>query len=165
MVVFPIDKYLAQDYRNVLRTGDAPQNLDTDSPIIPVVDIQKGFPKPNSKQRLRHRYLYNANSTTISQIATPTNNLNIYYIGFTGVFVGVASIIQPIDATSGGVVATDQNEVALSPIYYGAAAQQTIKDYPILPIKCDYGLRFENRATGVGCQSDVVIYWIEEVRG
>jgi len=162
MVVFPIDKYLAQDYRNTLRTSDAPQNIETDNPIIPMIDVQKGFPKPNSKQTYKTFFSTQAAAGTFNkQIATPTSNTLIYFVG---IEVGYPSNttgpdMALLDSTTQNTfpVENDTNVLAMR----RTNTPEGYDKFPPLPLKVNNGIRLYS-STGVAGYA-VVVHYIEEV--
>jgi len=169
MVSFPIDKYLSQDYRDTLRTFDAPQNIDTDSPLIPVIDIQKGYIKPNSKQKLR-TYLFfqgaGAAARTV-QIASNSTTRQYYFLAAKSYKAGTVnnSNISLIDATTGGATYADGETDLLIREQWLAAAPGVREGINIgsAPIKTDRGIRLDCVLTGAGEEIWMLIYYIEEI--
>ncbi len=165
MVEFPIDKYLAQDYRNTLRTFEAPQNIDTKNPVIPVIDIQKGFPKPNAKQTLKTYDLLRQNAASgDTQIATSSSTLKIYFVGAlynangTNYTQASQSTIQ--DSTS-GTPGTSLGATNNMGTFIGNA-NTMISLFPSLPRECIYGIRASVVAPTTG-NTILTIYYIEEI--
>jgi hypothetical protein len=166
MVVFPIDKYLAQDYRNTLRTSDAPQNIETDNPVLPVIDIQKGLPQPNSKQRLRYKFVNWTTTNTDYQIATPSSIKNIYYLGMYYVNTAATASTGAVwDGSTGSTPSSSANtsydELMLD--YSRLGATDGAFQYKMLPFptKCSFGIRAN---FGVAAGSGFAIIWyIEEL--
>lgn len=167
MVKFPIDKYLAQDYRNTLRTSDAPQYLDTETPLIPVVDVQKGFPKPNSKQTLRYATVKFTTTAGYVQIVTKTANTRIYFIGIKS--VNGAAILHEVllfDGTgnyptvNADTLYTDEAGFIDRLTLPATVGAQYITPNP-LPIELKYGLRIYGGVAS-GNATNIITY-IEEV--
>jgi len=157
MVQFPVDKYLLADYREQLRTFSAPQDLDTDYPILPVIPISQplGFPKPNSKQILR---IYNVVLAAAGdvQVATVSSSTNIYFVGAI-ISTAAGGTYGIADLTSGTVNQTNGDTTTLA--YGGTAAQLNLEFKPALPYKCTSGIR----VSGIGAFSlRITIYYIEE---
>jgi len=166
MVEFPIDKYLAQDYRDTLRTFDSPQNIETKNPIIPVIDIQKGFIKPNSKQKLCNAFVYAGATTTRVQLATASTSLKVYFVAMQSInFAANVGDTILFDAISGNAPTTTAGNV-----YTGVDAP-TCRHYlpasgnltttPTIPVQVTNGLRVEFGGTSQNYY--VMIWWIEEI--
>jgi len=167
MVEFPIDKYLAQDYRATLKTFDAPQNIETKNPIIPVVDIQKGFPKPNARQILHYTFISIGTSATSFQVATVMPNKKIYFLGMSiNVTAAVATNISGFDAISGTGPSTSANTAYLDELgffaylFTGATLGELRETKPQLPIEVKFGIRCV--AGGAGQSGLAIVTWIEE---
>lgn len=101
MVLSPISRNVANDYRTVMGTGDAPQFIDTEVPILPVKAIGEGIPKPNSSQR-QLTYTSVATGNQQVNVSLPSSSRNVY---LTGITVNTNSTgigdIYIIDASSG----------------------------------------------------------------
>ena len=167
-MIFPIDKYLAQDYRNTLRTGGSPQMIDDSAPVTPVIDIQKGFPKPNAKQILHQTLVFVGNASTTFQIATVSATTKIYYLGM---FAQNQAAVQCgpdfFDASSGVAGAINGNNAyqdylgRIAPMTVAATVGATLAYNPVLPYQVTYGLRLIGGGAGQSCIYQ--IWWLEEI--
>lgn len=150
-MIVPINKYIAQDYRSTLTTSGAPQNIDSDVPITPVVVINQGLPKPNSKQILRY-YTYRGNAAAgYVQVVTKNSNTRIYLVSVDAEqrTTGTNSTCTVFDAASGNIPTINVNTAGyldeLGDIFNFVTAVASTKHqkgetYP-LPIEVKYGIR------------------------
>jgi len=154
-VQVPVDKYLAEDYRQVLRTVDAPQNINTEVPITPAVIVNQGLPRPNSKQILRYTTVVNGAGNNSDQIATPNSTTNIYFLGC---LINSGAVNFCVwDGTSGD--RTSLTDGQTTNFYYGSYGGTTnVIDFVPFPVKATSGIRVTT--TGV---SSVIVYYIEEI--
>lgn len=160
----PISKYLAEDYRRNLGTPDAPSFIDTKNEIVPVVIVNDGLPKPNSKQRLRVYYKsHTGASTSDTTITTVTSTRNVYFIGaiIAQDAAGNAGEVQIQDNQSTGQLSSPQQDALLANALMGTAA----KDYPFfppMPIKLTSGLHLFFPNQGASTRY-AIIYYLEEI--
>lgn len=148
----PINKYLANDYRVVIGTDDAPATIDPKNAIIPVVDIQKGFPKPNSKQTYKTK-AFNNNGVGYNTISSVDSNKDVYLVaiavsGVNGGYINVGDgTDSAVDSTNGST--THFIQIASAGLY----------DFP-LPIKCNVALGIYGSVINQG----FVVHYIEEIK-
>lgn len=130
------------------------------------VEVQPAFPKPNANQRLRYKFVNWTTSTTQYQIATPTANMNIYYVGSYAITTAATAASPAIwDGTSGGTPASSANtaydELMIEYFYLPGTVGAERYHMPPMPLKIVSGLRAE---AGVASGSGFLIIWyIEEV--
>ncbi len=149
---YPISKFVAQDYRESLQTADAPSFVDTDLQVLPVIDIQKGFPKPNARQQLK-TYMVSKGIAADQQIATTGINTRIYFLGFESTMNAGNLIVG--DATSGTLAGAD---AATNLLFYSSVAATTYTQFfPTLPREVKTGLRVTASAA-----ISLIMYYIEE---
>ena len=161
----PISKYLAEDYRRNLGTPDAPSFIETKNEIVPVVIVNDGLPKPNSKQRLRIYYKsHTGASTSDTTISTVTSTRNVYFIGAiisqdaaTG-----AGEIQIQDNQSTGQLSSPQQDALIA----NALMSTTARDYsffPSMPIRLLSGLHLFFPNQGATGTRYAIVYYLEEI--
>jgi hypothetical protein len=139
--------------------------------IVPVVvtnesgsaaEVQPALPRPNRKQKLL-RLTYSTNSGT-TNIAVPTANTRIYFLGFdlAVVSTSAASSIYIWDGSSGSVPGsgTSGTEILISFQTLASTTQNYLWMLP-LPVECQTGIRLQAGAfTGGGY--NITVYYIEE---
>lgn len=167
----PADKYLLKDYRDDMRTPDAPQWLDTQVPLMPVKAIGTGFPKPNSKQRIKFafREVTNTAVDAYSQLGTTTANLQYYFVGCTisqSSQTSTQNVVMVFDATTGNFPAAPQDEVVVFDITMPASVTTSVNIFAPYPILMKDGLRLGIGAPGAVASAtrDVVVWYLEEQR-
>lgn len=151
-MINPIDKGIAQDYRNTMFTSGAPQNIDTDIAVIPVAVINQGLPKPTSKQLM---YKYNfVNTTADAQVITRGSNQRVYYLGCQ-INMGAGCTTVIFDGTSGTGAQTNGDTVTL--IRMDGAVQMGY--FPPLPIECVNGIRISVTAAA---NARITVFYVVE---
>jgi len=153
---FPISKYVAEDYRQSLNISDAPSFVDTELAVLPVIDIQKGFPRPNSRQTIKTMMLSKGGAAD-TQIVTRTSSTNVYFIGIVAQVLATGGL-NVGDATSGSLVNTDgaTNQLLAASV----SANTYIEFFAPLPVKLLNGLRVSNSGA-VGFIG--ILYYMEEL--
>lgn len=165
MVQLPADKYLLQDYRDDLRTADAPQWLETEVPITPVKSIGAGFPKPNSKQIIKkYTAVKSTAGSAVTQVASVSASTKIYFLGafFTVTATAGSGSVSINDSTSGSPTLT--NGATNEFFGFNGAAAAFANEYwiPAYPIPCIEGLRVNVTGPTTGT-SACVVYYMEEL--
>lgn len=152
----PFSAYLQADYREQMQSLAAPEVFDASSPAQPVVVLNNGFPKPSSRQVLKTILLSKAAVIDV-QVATATNALRVYFVGYKG-NSNAGNNINIGDAASGSIGTTDGTTNLIGYITAGGVAVQENLFLP-LPRQCAAGIRvsFTNVAGG-----NILLYWIEE---
>lgn len=164
--VMPADKYLLQDYRNDMRTSQAPQDLDTSAQLIPVKCVGVGLPRPNSKQTLRRYHAYRTNEAAAqTNAAVPTSSTKIYFVGVVfSLFDSSGRYLSIADASSG---TTPQNtNASTNMLFYTqntAASTNTGSMFCPHPVEMLSGIRIYTDTMSATGQTFATIYYIEEV--
>lgn len=159
-MIVPINKYLAQDYRRTLSTGGAPQMIDDSNPIIPVIDVQKGFITPNSKQLLKKYTVVKGAAAGAFNIAlsTPSLSKKVYLVGYRVNITGAAGIMALYDSTTDGDQEADADSVTIN--RYASATTNEIFNFQIpIPIEKRL-LLYVNSGAASGVTA--TIYYIDE---
>lgn len=162
----PTDKYLLQDYRDDMRTSDAPQMIDTQTPLIPVKNIGSGLPKPNSKQRLLKYHVYKTNAASAYvNVATPSSNTRIYFLGvIVSVYDTLGRTVSAYDGSSGTAQhSVDANTINFFTFNTTASAYGNFSYFAPFPVQVVSGIRlFQDTLTASGSLS-ATFYYIEEI--
>lgn len=163
----PINKYLGNDYREVLGTPDSPSYIDTKVPIMPVapMTIGKGFPSPKSNQVLRVYYTKNTSSEVNTAIATPSDSLRYYFIGCIMTSDGGsanANDTQVNDSTTSGFINTAGSTEVLAQKTIKASAVLDANIFPPYPILIQKQLRVHLGNNGVTGAKYIIVYYLEE---
>lgn len=160
LAIVPINKYLSNDYRTVLRVPDSPQDINTEIPVTPVVVVNNGLPRPTTSQRIRtYTFTGTGASTTYAQIATPSATTKIYFLGVVTILGGVGCVFSVYDATT-GAPSTTTGGTANFVRYQNIGATSNEATFTPLPVECVTGLRAEDISGGSVNLS--VIYYLEE---
>jgi hypothetical protein len=165
---FVIDPNLANDYRKVLGIPDAPNMIEPNLAIQPVVVLNQGLPSPKSNQ-VQRTFTFRRTGTGAAtfQIATPTNNKRILLQGITIMNnLAATSLTILFDASTGSSpsIASGSGYYDEAGVFdfYGCGAAISCRDkfFP-MPLVVKQGLRIEINAYA---GSDVygVVYFLEE---
>lgn len=166
----PIDKYLGQDYRVALRVPSSPSFIDTEVPITPIIDINKGLPRPNSKQIFHKSMVLISGAPADFNITTVTSSRKVFLLGVVTrqASATVAVNVNVYDASSGSVPTINNNTVMEDTGYImqcwqlatAGAGTMEIVMLP-LPSEINYGIRIN--AGAVSASFFMFVYWIEEI--
>jgi hypothetical protein len=167
-MIQPINRTVANDYRQALGVADAPQMIDTEIPITPVLLVNNSFPKPSTSQKLKYFTVGIHTALTSYQIATASSTTKIYFIGIKVINGGAVALNPAVfDGTSGNSPAIAANTtyadgagLLANPICPATNGTQDETILP-LPVQVNNGIRL---TMGGAAQAGVVIiYYIEEI--
>jgi len=166
-MIQPTNKYLMADYRSQLGTNDAPQMIDTEIPLAPVVMINRGLPTASASQRLRWAELAVGNVSTQYQIATASSTLKVYLVAVTSTTLGAASTpFRVFDAISGAgpnpAANTMVQDQSAGLIYMSSPAVAGSFSKVALPISVQVQNGIRLVGGGAGQAAEVIVYWLEE---
>lgn len=160
----PADKYVLEDYRQDLRTSDAPQVIDTERELLPVKAIGTGIPRPNSRQIL-HVTLVNVTTATAVQVCTRAAGTRIFFLAaffYSGAAQATNSAL--FDATSGNGSAVVAN-TAYTDDYlaiFTLAAAVGASAFVQLPVGKEIMQGIRHYGGSAAGNANLVVYWVEE---
>ena len=153
-----------KDFRDDLVVPASPSFISSDSDILPVAPIGIGILRPNARQSVKSYLVAKAAiATTQTQVALPSANTRIFFLGAQVIDESNENIVYIEDASSGALTPSDNSTI---PLYYFSGSYTHTQDISIVPPReCKQGIRVHIAATAASKTWVVVWYMVERTDG
>lgn len=160
--MFPIGKYISQDYRDTLQVPDAPQNINPDIPILPVAVVNNGLPRPQANQTI-YTYYKSYTAADNNTLITKGNDERLYLLGVAIInnSTVASSVFAIFDGSSGAKPASPNALIKYTAITL-AAINNSFVSFPI-PIEFQIAIRTDCSTPTPGTVEFVLYYMVEKI--